>query len=139
MEGKVYVDINVFVYWLGGHPEFGEKAYRWVKKIEESPRGRFVTSTLTIYQVLVVLAGVTGKSLKDRELVGIVVSSIRSLAGLTIEPLTGEDLLQASELMEVYGLDFEDAVHLAVAMRCGAGQIVSNDRDFDRTPLRRLF
>ncbi|WP_083756250.1 type II toxin-antitoxin system VapC family toxin [Hyperthermus butylicus] len=41
--------------------------------------------------------------------------------------------------MERYGLDFEDAVHLAVAMRNGVTEIVSNDSDFDSTPLRRVF
>ena len=30
-----YVDVNVFVYWLCGHPTFGEKAKSWIEKIEK--------------------------------------------------------------------------------------------------------
>ncbi|MFA4640740.1 hypothetical protein [Pyrococcus kukulkanii] len=32
-----YVDVNVFIYWLTSHPEFGKKAKMWIKRME---RGR---------------------------------------------------------------------------------------------------
>ncbi|MCC6024602.1 MAG: PIN domain-containing protein [Thaumarchaeota archaeon] len=41
--------------------------------------------------------------------------------------------------MKEYGLDYEDALHLAVALRNKAEEIISNDQDFDRTPLKRRF
>ncbi len=34
-------------------------------------------------------------------------------------------------------LDYEDSLHLAVAERVGAEEIVSNDRDFDKSEIRR--
>lgn len=132
-----YVDINVFVYWLGKHPDFGEVAYNWIKKIENSPRGGFVTSSLTVYETLVIIAGLAGKSLKDKGFVEAVVNSITRIKGLVIEPLKSEDFVKAVDLMKEYGLDFEDSVHLAVAMRVGAQEIVSNDRDFDVAPIKR--
>jgi|SRR3972149_1517988 len=132
-----YVDINIFVYWLGKHPEFGEAAYDWVKKIESSPRGEFVTSSLTLYETLVIIAGLTGKSLKDKDFVEAVVNSITRIRGLVVEPLKSEDFAKAVDLMEECGLDFEDSVHLAVALRVGAQEIVSNDRDFDVAPIKR--
>ena len=132
-----YVDINIFVYWLGRHPTFGEAAYEWIKKIESSPRGRYVTSSLTLYEALVVIAGLTGRSLKDRTLIEGVVNSITNLKGLVIEPLRLEDFTRALDLMEEYSLDYEDSLHLSTAIKAGAKEIVSNDKDFDKIPLKR--
>ena len=134
-----YVDINIFVYWLGKHPVFGEVSYEWIKKIERSPRGRYVTSSLTLYEVLVIIAGLTGRSLKNRALTREVVNSITNLRGLVIEPLKPEDFIRALDLMEEYSLDYEDSLHLSVAVRVEAKEIISNDKDFDKTPLKRTI
>ncbi len=134
-----YIDVNVFVYWLGNHPAFGRTSYEWVKKIEKAPRGKYVTSALTLYQTVMIIAGLTGKNLKDRELIEKTVNSIESLSGLRIMPLMLEDVTRAAELMKEYGLDYEDAIHLAAALRSKAREIISNDKDFDGTPLKRKF
>ena len=139
VEAEVYVDINVFVYWLGNHPSFGEPALKWIRMIENSARGKYVTSSLTIYETLVIIAGLTGRSLKDRIMVEKVVDSITSLKGLVIEPLKLEDLIQAYELMKEYDLDYEDSLHLTTALRTKVNEVISNDKDFDRTPLKRNF
>ncbi len=34
---EIYVDVNVFIYWLGGHHLFGETSYKWVKEIYFNP------------------------------------------------------------------------------------------------------
>lgn len=65
VEPESYVDINVFVYWLSGHPVFGETAYKWMREIERAPRGKYLASTLTVYQTLVIAAGLTGRNLRD--------------------------------------------------------------------------
>ncbi|MFQ6085728.1 MAG: type II toxin-antitoxin system VapC family toxin [Candidatus Bathyarchaeia archaeon] len=134
-----YVDVNVFVYWLGRHPVFGETAYRWVKKVEDAPRGEYVTSSLTAYEVLVIISGLTGRSLKDRGSVGGIIDAMTHLKGLTVNPLKQEDFVRALDLMEAHDLDYEDSIHLATALRIGAEEMVSNDEDFDRAPLRRVF
>jgi len=139
VEPEGYVDINIFIYWLGNHPTFGKTAYEWIKKIEESARGKYVTSTLTLYQTPVIIAGLTGKNLKDKKLVEEIVNSITSLLGLTITPLSAEDISKAVSLMEEYDLDYEDALHLAAALRNKTKEIISNDQDFDKTPLKRKF
>lgn len=135
-----YVDVNVFVYWLGGHPVFGEAALEWIRRVEAASRGRYVTSSLTLYETLVVLAGLTGRSLRDRGFVGVVLRSITGLPGLLVVPFSLDDAVEALELMGRYGLDYEDALHLAVALRVGAEKIISNDGDFDGIPgLVRVF
>ena len=137
VDDSSYVDINIFVYWLGNHPEFGETAHKWVKKIEDSPRGKYVTSSLTLYETLVIIAGLTGRSLKDQAFTEAVINSLTQIKGLIIEPLRPEDFTKAVGLMKEYNLDYEDSIHLAVALRAGAQEILSNDKDFDLAPIRR--
>lgn len=134
-----YVDVNVFVYWLGNHPLLGKAAYEWIKKIENAPKGEYVTSSLTLYEAMVIIAGLTGRNLKDKRLVEDVIDSMTHLKGLLIDPLKPEDFIQAVELMKEYDIDYEDSIHLTVALRKGAKEIVSNDKDFDNTQLRRTF
>ena len=134
-----YVDINIFVYWLGKHPTLGKVALEWIRRIEVSSRGSYVTSSLTLYETLLIIAGLTGRSLKDKTFVEEVVGSITSLPSLLITPLTLEDVTEAANLMEKYDLDYEDALHLAAALRNSVKEIISNDRDFDKTPLKRKF
>jgi predicted nucleic acid-binding protein len=139
VDPESYVDINIFIYWLGNHPTFGKPAYKWVKKIEDAPRGKYVTSSLTLYQTLVIIAGLTGRNLKDKPLVEEIINSITSLPSLVITPLTTEDIAKAVSLMKEYDLDYEDALHLTTALRNNVKEIISNDQDFDKTPLRRTF
>ena len=138
-DAESYIDINIFIYWLGNHPSFGEAAYKWIKKIENSPHGKYVTSSLTLYGTLIIIAGLTGESLRDTPLVEGVIDSITNLKGLFIDQLRPEDLTQAVDLMKKYDLDYEDSLHLATALRKGAKEIISNDADFDKTPLKRTF
>jgi len=140
MVGKPrYVDVDVFIYWLGGHPVHGEKSREWVRKMEKAAPREYVTSSLTVYETLVILAGLTEQSLKNTKFVEGVVDAFTRLKGLAIEPLRSEDLTQAVKLMEKYGLDYEDSLHLAVALRVESAAVVTNDRDWDRTPIPRTF
>ncbi|MCD6369327.1 MAG: type II toxin-antitoxin system VapC family toxin [Thermoproteales archaeon] len=139
MVERKYVDVNVFVYWLGKHPKFGEKAREWIEKIEAGSRGEYITSALTLYELAVILSGLTGTTLKDTGLIPTIVKAVTSLTGLEVTSLEVRDYLKALELMEEYKLDYEDSIHLTVALRAGAKKIISNDRDFDKTPFRREF
>ena len=139
METTRYVDVNIFMYWLGKHPKFGEAAYKWVQKIENSHSKEYVTSSLTIYETVVVMAGLVGRNLKDHAFVEEVTNSLTRMKGLTIEPLKLEDLTGATDLMSDYKIDYEDALHLAVATRIGAQEIISNDKDFNATPIKRTI
>jgi predicted nucleic acid-binding protein len=134
-----YVDINIFVYWLGNHPKYGETAYKWIKKIENAQRGEYVTSSLTLYETLIIIAGLSGKNLKDKEFTEDVINSMTHIKGLAIEPLKPDDFTKAVDLMETYKLDYEDSLHLAVALRVNAQEILSNDKDFDVAPIKRTI
>ena len=134
-----YIDVNIFVYWLGNHPQFVQAAQEWIQKIEDAQRGEYITSTLTLYETLVILGGLTGKTLKDKNFVNQVIDPITSLKALVIEPIKAEDFQAAEDLMVDYKLDYEDSLHLAIAIRTGAKEIISNDKDFDMTELKRTM
>ncbi len=136
---KIYVDINIFIYWLANHPRFGEAALKWIREIERAKRGSYITSTITLYETLIVIAGLTGRSLKDENFVEEIIKAIISLPGLKISPLTSEDLIEAVKLMKEYKLDYEDAIHLVTAIRNNVKEVLSNDQDFEKTPLKRTF
>jgi uncharacterized protein len=140
METKRYIDVNVFVYWLGKHPKFGETAYSWVQKIENATSKGYVTSSLTVYQVLVILGGLVGKNLKDKVFLEEVINSLTHMRGLAIEPLKSEDFAVAIDLMSNnHKIDYEDALHLAVATRIGAQEVISNDKGLSTTSIKRTF
>ena len=139
VEPTRYIDVNMFVYWLGNHPNYAQTAKNWIQKIEESPRGKYYTSSLTLYETTVILAGLTGRNLKDKTFITQVITPITALKPLTIEPLKSEDYKKAAENMGKWELDYEDSLHLAVAERVGAQEIVSNDKDFDKTEIKRTM
>ncbi|MGQ9469899.1 MAG: hypothetical protein ACUVTD_08825 [Nitrososphaerales archaeon] len=97
MVSEGYVDVNVFIYWLGNHPVFGKKAYELMKKIEGSRKGKYVTFCLTLYQTFLIIAGLTGGSLRDKNLRN-VLESVIGLKGIEITPLTPEDETAATGL-----------------------------------------
>jgi len=136
---RKYVDVNVFVYWLSGSGKLLEKAKKWIKAIEDGARGEFLTSALTIYELIIIIAGLTGKTLKDTEFIKDVLEALLGLSKLRIVPLSKEVFRTASEAMTRFSLDFEDAIHYATAIKHGATKIISNDRDFEKTDIQRIF
>ena len=138
-QSKRYVDVNIFVYWLSNNPTFGEVAHKWINDIESSPSGEYVTSSLSLYEALISLAGLADKTLKDKVFTESVIKAIIGIKGLIIEPLKAEDYAIALDLMAEYRLDYEDSIHLAVAIRTGASEFISNDKHFNATPLKREF
>ena len=139
MEPKRYVDVNIFVYWLGGHPTFGERAKSWISNIEKSRRRTYYTSILTIYETIIIIAGILGRNLRDHEIVERIINAFSELEALEVIPLTRTIAVEALKTMKKYGLDYEDSVHLATALAVKASEIVSHDKDFDKASIKRVF
>jgi len=139
VESTRYVDVNIFVYWLGNHPVYFQAAQNWIKEIEGSHRGDYITSTLTLYETTVILCGLSGKNLKDKKFVSQIINAFTQLKKLRIEPLRVEDYQNAADMMNEFNLDYEDSLHLAVAMRTKVQEIISNDKDFDTVNIKRLI
>ncbi len=56
--------------------------------------------------------------------------------GITMLPLTSDVL---SFAMNVEKLDFEDAIHYATMKLNGINRIISNDSDFDKVDVEKIF
>ena len=127
-----YVDVNVLFYWLTNHEEFGETATTIIQRIENGEKA--VTSALTLWLLHILLEKTTEnydpKVLLDR---------LRKIKFLRIVPLNQKHFEKAIDLSWKYGLDLEDAIHLAVAIKNKCQIIYSNDKDYDKSPLKRKF
>ncbi len=124
-----YVDVNVFVYWLGDDPVFGDEATAIVKRIERGERA--VTSAITPWLIHVVLLGL-GRGYDEEKMV----ARLGELGFLRMQPLVWEDYQRALKAMDAHRLDFEDALHFGVAQRLGIQEMYSNDGDFSKTPVK---
>ncbi len=119
------MDVNVVYYILTANDEFGIRA----KELVEEYYGMMVTSTLTVWQLYILLRR---KGDKRPEL-----TNILSELGIKIVPLTPEIL---SEAEKCQWLDFDDAIHYATMKAHRISVILSNDRDFDKIKeIKRVF
>jgi predicted nucleic acid-binding protein len=75
--------------------------------------------------------------LGDPKLVSRFLSEIATWRGLTVIDLSIDEEVVASELANSVGLDFDDGLQYYYAKKAGL-QIVSFDRDFDKTDVKRV-
>lgn len=124
-----YVDVNVFVYWLGDDPEYGAQATKIIESIEAGERT--ITSALTPWLTHIVLQSLTETYSANEMMEG-----FNQLEFLTVIPLTAETYSKAITNASEQKLDLEDAIHFTVATEHGATEIYSHDQDFKRTSLK---
>ena len=117
---KRFVDTNVFIYSVTGHPRFGEGARRILKCIEEGEEA--VTSTLVLCEVSWVL-----EAMGRQGDIKSVLEKILSFRNLEVVKFDVDDLLVGASNMEFYGVDFNDGLNVAVMTRIGVSEVYSND------------
>ena len=117
---KRFVDSNVFIYSVTGHPRFGEDARRILKRIEEGEEA--VTSTLVLCEVSWVL-----EAMGRQGDIKSTLEKILSFRSLAVEKFDADDMLVGASNMEFYGVDFNDGLNVAVMTRIGVSEVYSND------------
>ncbi|MDI3476155.1 MAG: uncharacterized protein PWQ79_2158 [Thermococcaceae archaeon] len=117
------MDVNVIYYILTANEEFGPRA----KELIEEYYGRMITSALTVWQLYILLRR-SGARLK--------ISQVLEDLGVKVVALTPEIIKMAEECEK---LDFDDAIHYATMKAHGIKVILSNDSDFDRVDVKRVF
>jgi len=110
------------------------KRSRWKESYEFL--NRIKAGEVRAYMLHFTLHGVSA-ILGKPELVSHFLSEILTWRGLTIVDLPVEEELMASELARKIGLDFDDGLQYYYAKKAGT-QIVSFDKDFDKTDIRRV-
>ncbi|MCY0859779.1 MAG: type II toxin-antitoxin system VapC family toxin [Sulfolobaceae archaeon] len=132
----MYVDTNVFVYWLYENSDFHNEGVECVRKIEEDKDNEYFTSTFTVFQVYLVISHYV-RDLSKEEIAKKVNEAISSISNLRIVDLKFEDLLRVPEYLRL-GLDFDDSLHASIMDRYNSNTIISNDKDFDKIFNRRF-
>lgn len=127
-----YVDVDVFVYWLTDHPSFGKRASEIIKGIERGEKA--CTSSFTIWLLHVLLEWEAENYSEE-----ILLRCIQELSHLKVIPLEMQDFKGGEQYRNAFRIDFKHSIHYAVARRMGAQTIYSNDSDFDKTDLERVF
>ncbi|MEA2053567.1 MAG: type II toxin-antitoxin system VapC family toxin [Candidatus Thermoplasmatota archaeon] len=129
---KRFVDTNIFLYVIQGHPEFGERSKRILKRIDEKEEA--VTSQINLGEICWWL-----EKHKRRKEIEEKIKLISSILYLEIVPPNIDDFLLASKYIKKYQIDFNDCISLAVMKRMNIDTIYSNDKDFDKTWVKREF
>lgn len=116
-----FVDTNVFIYALSDHPTLGQTSRRILQRIEDGEEA--FTSTLVLCEVAWVLEarGRQGDIKATLE-------KILSYTSIRVSPVDADDLLVGATYMAQYGLDFNDAVNLAIIERSRVTKVYTNDR-----------
>lgn len=127
-----FVDTNVFIYAMQGHPEFGEVSKKILERIDRGEKA--VTSLMNIAEVCWWL-----EKHKMAEKIEEKVKLISSIFCLEIAPLELSDFMEASRLVKRYRIDFNDCLSIALMKRMNINTIYSNDRDFDKAQIKRIF
>ena len=115
-----FVDTNVFIYSVTSHPRFGEKAKRILGRIEQGEEA--VTTTLVLCEVSWVLEAM-GKQGDIKS----TLEKILSYKSLKVVGFDADDLLVGASNMQLYGIDFNDGLNVAVMTRIGVFEAYSND------------
>lgn len=131
--GRSFVDANIFLYAIQGHPEFGKTSKRVLKRIDEEEEA--ATSIVTLAEVCWWLE-------KHRQVSNMheQIKLILSIFNLDVVQITQEDFLKGSELIGELEIDFNDCLNLAVMGRLEIDKVYSNDSDFDKVSwVERIF
>ncbi len=130
-----FVDTNIFIYTLTGHPVFGKTAKCILERIEKGEEA--ATSSLVLCEVAWVLEAM-GKQGDIEPTLG----KILSYKALETIEISSDDILIGASNMATYKLDFNDGVNVALMTRMGISEIYSNDQkhlgklDFIKTIFR---
>jgi predicted nucleic acid-binding protein len=116
-----FVDTNVFIYVATNHPRYGKTSAAILERVESGEEA--ATSTLVLCEVAWVLEAMGRQGdIKDT------LEKILSYSSMGVAGFDSDDLIVGSNLMAAHGLDFNDAVNLAVMERLGIDEVYSNDK-----------
>ena len=123
------IDTNIFLELLLDR----KNAKQCEKFLEKVSKGEIkaVVSSFTLHAIEALLG-------KKHRITQLFVRNILNSKGLKVYSTTLEEELEASILAEKVGLDFDDGLQYFIAKKLQAKAIVSFDRHFDKTDLKRV-
>ncbi|WP_297466311.1 type II toxin-antitoxin system VapC family toxin [Thermococcus sp.] len=130
---KLFLDANLFVYLLTKTPGEDRKIVEFYAELVENH------SLYTSPPVLDETIHVAKRKYRVPYRTSIEFIDEKILPYVEVLPLTVFDYLTAREIILKYKLRPSDALHIAVIQNNGLQAIVSEDEDFNRLPLKRLW
>jgi len=153
---KVFIDTNIFLYDIAGHPVYGGSCKRFLKRLEIREIVG-VTSVVVLNELLhkLILGEVSKRkgltlsqgmeyikknpdvisSLKAYNIVG----KIEGMGSLAIMELTPDIFAFARGYMIKYKLMSNDAIHVATCKEHEIENIATNDADFERVGFLKVW
>lgn len=118
---RIYLDTNIFIYLVEGHPTYAQPLLELFGKLEHTSV-EAVTSELSIAEVLV-------KPIQDKkpELVDVYKKLLAPESKIRILPIDRATLLQTAEIRAHLGGRAFDCVHVATATRARCSSFITND------------
>jgi predicted nucleic acid-binding protein len=123
----ILIDTNIFLELFLGQ-EKARECEEFLNKIAEGEIGAVVT-TFTIHACEALL--------NDSRNILIFLRNIQNSLGILIYNTSIDDEIATAMLMNKIGLDFDDALQYYVATKLGAEAILSYDKHFDKTDIKR--
>lgn len=124
---KVYLDANIFIYFLEGLPPFKEVVKKIFQAIENS-EVHAVTSELSLAEVLV-------KPFSDKNdfLVREYGELLVSKTSFDVLPIRRNILIEAAKIRSKNGYKLPDAIHMTTALTEKCVFFLTNDKRFGKT------
>ena len=121
---RSFVDTDIFLYAIQGHPRFGETSEAILRRIDREEEA--VISSVTLAEICWWLERHgTVKEMEEK------LKLVLSIFNLRVVPVDHKDFLKGARIIGELGIDFNDCLTLAVMKRLGISRIYSNDSDFD--------
>jgi predicted nucleic acid-binding protein len=128
----IYIDTNIFIYFVEATPKFFEKAKAIFARVE-AVEARVVTNEVTIAECIY-------KPALDSnlDLIRIYKKLFASKAEITLLPLDGALAKRAALNGSKLGLKLVDAIHYLSALEAGCEVFVTKDHRFKSGPKMRV-
>lgn len=131
---KIFIDTNLFVYLNANiDDELAERLDRFYTELVRENEA--YTNVLVLDELIHVSKRKYWVSYPET------ISFIEDvvLPAVRVLPITFDDYLTAKEIILKYNLRPSDALHVATIQNNGLQAIVSEDEDFDKLPLKRIW
>ncbi|MFB2838834.1 type II toxin-antitoxin system VapC family toxin [Floridanema evergladense] len=126
---RIYLDANIWIYALEGHPEFSQDLNQLFHSIDQGNLTA-VTSEISLAEALV-------KTFQNQDLVqqNAYKQFIRSSQNVSVIPVSREVLIEAAKLRANSNIKLPDAIHAAIALLTQCSTFLTNDRRLQQIPI----
>jgi predicted nucleic acid-binding protein len=132
--GRVYLDTNFIIKAFETFDEVSKKATRLLSDARILSPPRFVTSEITLAELLVL-----PYRNADRSLISFYENLLRGNMTMDVQPVTRDILLSAAQLRAANpARKLPDAVHVATAIASGCTHLLSSDKGIGPGPNEAL-